>query len=452
MWNSTHFAPQWLSVELDGYYLGDKIEMVITQSIPGATTHEIWLTFDDGHRYLYKTLANVHTEDGLTLKVIVDPPKNINGVQILTTKGEGWVAWRELRVFKTVGSEMWTLKEFESGFELPVQVAHAGEESGRLFVAEQKGRVRIVHDGSINEEPFLDIQNQVRCCEGEQGFYNIAFPPNYADRQHFYVSYTNIDGDTVISRFRTTANPDISDPDSEEILLVIPQPHKVHNGGHMVFGPKDGYLYIGSGDGGIADSRFNSQEPGTFLGKILRIDVESGAEPYAIPESNPFAQADGYRGEIWALGLRNPWGFAFDEATGDLYIPDAGRSEREEVNYQAGSSSGGENYGWPAWEGDLCHEEPSLSCDAIETVMPVAVYSHSKGCVVVGGAFSRGVFLYADFCRGRIWKLQRGEEGWGTRAIIARSVPISSINRDEAGNLYVAGHADGVIYALEVVR
>ena len=282
MWNSQHFAPQWFLIELGGYYLVDKIELVVTQNVPGTTTHEVWLGYDSGHKGLYTKLVDVYTEDGLTLEVIVEPPKNINRVYVLTTKSEGWVAWREIRVFKTVDSNMWTLKESVSGLELPVQVAHAGDNSGRLFVVERKGRVRIIRNGRINEEPFLDILDRVACCVEEQGLFNIAFPPTYVDRRHFYVSYTNVDGHTVISRFTTTANPNISDPDSEEILLVIPQPAEMHNGGRMVFGPKDGYLYIGSGDGG-REGKYSAQDPGSLLGKILRIDVESGVSPYAVP-------------------------------------------------------------------------------------------------------------------------------------------------------------------------
>ena len=452
MWNSQHFAPQWFLIELGGYYLVDKIELVVTQNVPGTTTHEVWLGYDSGHKGLYTKLVDVYTEDGLTLEVIVEPPKNINRVYVLTTKSEGWVAWREIRVFKTVDSNMWTLKESVSGLELPVQVAHAGDNSGRLFVVEQKGRVSIISDGIINEEPFLDILDRVRCCEGEQGLFNIAFPPTYVDRRHFYVSYTNVDGDTVISRFSTTANPDVSDPDSEEILLVIPQPHTVHNGGRMVFGPKDGYLYIGSGDGGNKIHKFNAQDSGTLLGKILRIDVESGVSPYAVPSTNPFAQVDGYRAEIWALGLRNPWGFAFDRETGDIYITDTGNAKREEVNYQPASSSGGENYGWHVWEGNYCLETPGLSCGSVEAVFPVATYDHSQGCAIVGGAVYQEIFFYADYCRGIIWGLQKGEKGWETRVLIRGSIPISSIGSDEAGNAYVAGYADGVIYSLKVVR
>ena len=193
-----------------------------------------------------------------------------------------------------------------------------------------------------------------------RGLIGIVFPPAFAAKQHFYVNYTDPNGTSIISRYKTTADPDRADADSEEILLTIDQPGLHHNVGNMAFGPQDGYLYIGSGDGGLdsggLDSNApNGQDPISLLGKILRIDVESGVKPYSIPASNPFTQIEGYRGEIWALGLRNPWGFAFDEQTGDLYIPDAGLITREEVNYQPASSAGGENYGWPIMEGNACY-------------------------------------------------------------------------------------------------
>lgn len=290
-------------------------------------------------------------------------------------------------------------------------MTHAGDGSGRLVVVEQEGRIRVIQDGILNEDPFLDITDRVRCC-GEQGPFNIAFPPMYTEQNHFYVSYTAVDGATVISRFTTTADPDRADPDSEEILLVIQQPNEVHNGGHMAFGPNDGYLYVGSGDGG-GKQKYNGQDPGTLLGKMLRIDVESGVRPYAVPADNPFVEADDYRPEIWALGLRNPWGFTFDRQTGDLYIPDAGHNKREEVNHQPASSAGGENYGWHVWEGNLCYEYPHLSCGSVETVFPVAAYARSQGCVIVGGAVFQDIFLYSDFCRGHIWGLQsRGVDNY----------------------------------------
>ena len=364
MWNSekpaTQPKPQWFSVVLDDTYLVDKIEMVVTQAPAGPTTHEVRLGNGSGRWILYKRLTDVHTEDGQTLEVAIEPPQIVNEVLILTLLSQGWLAWREVRVFgspsvkpmEIAKAPLFQLNRITDGLELPVQVTHAGDSSGRLFVVEMSGRIRIIRDGVMDDTPFLDISDRISCCK-DQGLLGIAFPSAYAAKQHFYVNYTDPNGTSIISRYKTTADPDRADADSEEILLTIVQPNYSHNVGKMAFGPQDGYLYIGSGDGGDHANRGNGQDPNTLLGKILRIDVESGVKPYSIPASNPFTQVEGYRGEIWALGLRNPWGFAFDEQTGDLYIPDAGLFNREEVNYQPASSAGGENYGWPIMEGNM---------------------------------------------------------------------------------------------------
>ncbi len=444
MWTAQAFAPQWLSIEFDEFHLVSKVELVVTQSEAGLTTHELWLGDDSHTTTPYKRFDNFHTEDGQVLEVIVDPPRRINRVYILTRQSKGWVGWFEVRVFNAIEFSEWELNEAASGFELPVQATHAGDGSGRLFVVEHKGRIRILKNGAINDEPFLDISDRVKCC-GEQGLYNVVFPPTYTDNRHFYVSYTSPE-ETVISRFMTTSNPDIADPDSEEILLTIPQPHPSHNGGSMSFSPTDGYLYIGSGDGGGGGGNWlNPQIPGNLMGKLLRIDVESGATPYAIPQSNPFAGVEGYRPEIWAMGLRNPWGLAFDRQTGALYIPDAGGVKKEEVNFQEADSVGGENYGYSLWEGNDC----SWSCDVDNLAYPVSVYDHGQGkCVVVGGAVISSIFVYADFCKGSIWGLQRKGDRWQTTLLIEAGTAISSIGSDETGNLYATGYALGKIFQL----
>ena len=448
MWTAMDAAPQWLSIEFDEFHLVSKIELVITQSDAGLTTHELWLG-DDSHTVTpYKRLDNIHTEDGQTLELVVDPPRRINRVFLLTRQSTGWVGWYEVKVFNAIELTGWQLNETASGFELPVQATHAGDGSGRLFIVEHKGRIRIVKDGVINEEPFLDIADRVKCC-GEQGLYNIVFPPTYLDGRHFYVSYTS-PTHTVVSRFKTTSNPDIADPDSEEVLLTIPQGGQSHNGGSMSFSPTDGYLYIGSGDGGGGGGSggsywLNPQEPGNLLGKLLRIDVESGVRPYAIPDSNPFVEVDGYRPEIWAMGLRNPWGIAFDKQTGGLYIPDAGGVKREEVNFQEAGSVGGENYGYSFWEGNYC----SWSCNVDNLVYPVSVYDHGQGnCVVVGGAVMSSIFVYADFCKGSIWGLQRKGDRWHSTLLINAGTAISSIGSDESGNLYATAYALGKVLQL----
>lgn len=470
-WTAQLPAPQWYSVSFDELYIVDKLELEIAQSPAGPTTHEIWLGNGSGTRTLYRRFDNLHTEDGQTLEVPILPPRSISEVQILTLDSPSWVAWREVRVFGSLsedpvgdaGLPRFSLDKFAQGLALPVQVTHAGDGSGRLFVVEQEGRIRVVRNGEVEETPFLDVSSRVRCC-GERGLLNVAFPPGYIDKQYFYVSYTDRAGDTVISRFTTTADPDRADPESEEAVLLIAQPDQVHNGGRIAFGP-DGYLYVGSGDGGhptLKDVENRAQDLGTLLGKVLRIDVESEARPYGIPADNPFSRIDGHRGEIWALGLRNPWGFAFDPVTGDLYIPDPGHIKHEEVNYQPAGSRGGENYGWNVKEGSRCFE--SLSCSAHGLTSPVVEYDHVYSCAIVGGAVYRGsdypalqgVFFYGDFCSGRVWGLKRSQaestpsiyDGWLSTLPVNARVPVSSVGEDEEGNLYVTGYQDGALYKI----
>ena len=471
-WNSQSFAPQWLSVALDNLYLVTRLEMVVAQALPGPTTHEVWLGDGLGTRTPYKRFSDLHTEDEQTLEVVVDPPRRVSELLILTLDSPSRVAWREVMVvgappadrIEEVETPLLSLNQRAAGLEMPVQVTHAGDGSGRIFVTEQRGRIRIVRDGIVDDTPFLDISERVSCC-GERGLLNVAFPPDYAAKQHFYVSYTDKGGSTAFSRFTTTADPDRADPASEEILLTINQPHEDHNGGRIAFGPHDGYLYIGSGDGGLQnDPDIPAQDPGTLWGKILRVDVESGVKPYGIPADNPFTQLDDHRGEIWALGLRNPWGFAFDRKTGDLFIPDVGHIRREEVNFQPASSGGGENFGWPILESSLCYEFTSLPCSADSLTLPVAEFDHLRACAIVGGAVyhgakfpeMQGVFVFADFCSGRIWGLKRPDadlnqgvrDGWQSTLLLQSSVPISSIGEDEEGNVYATGYQDGVIYLI----
>ena len=362
VWSAQQPAPQWFSVALDRLHLVNRIQLEVTQAPAGATTHEIWLGNGSGSRTLFARLSDVHTDDGQLLDLDINPPQVVDEVFILTLDSPSWVAWREIKVFglpvteplSSDGKPRLTLQATASGLDMPVRVTHANDRSGRLFVAEKEGRIRIVKNGTVLAAPFLDISDRVRCCV-HRGLFDIAFPPSSAAPGHFYVSYTNADGHTVISRFQTTRNPDQADPESEETVLTIEQPAEHHNGGNMAFGPRDGFLYISSGDGGSFSYPENpALDHDTLLSKLLRIDVESGAQPYRIPDSNPFAHTSGYRGEIWALGLRNPGNFAFDEKTGDLFIPDSGHRRREEINFQPASSPGGEDYGWFKMEANLC--------------------------------------------------------------------------------------------------
>ncbi|MGB5261245.1 MAG: PQQ-dependent sugar dehydrogenase [Gammaproteobacteria bacterium] len=255
-----------------------------------------------------------------------------------------------------------------SGLTSPVHITHADDGSGRLFVVERGGQIRIVANQVLLSAPFLDISNRVSCC-GERGLLSVAFPADFSTGNHFYVFYTDLAGRLQISRFFVPSqSPDQADSLSEEKILTIDHPtYSNHNGGQLAFGP-DGHLYIGTGDGGGGgDPNNNGQNPGVLLGKMLRIDVESGATPYAVPADNPFVGNPAFRPEIWALGLRNPWRFSFDRLDGDLFIGDVGQDTYEEVDMQPLSSAGGENYGWNIMEGAHCFTDPQ--CDS--TVMRV---------------------------------------------------------------------------------
>ncbi|MFN8597657.1 MAG: PQQ-dependent sugar dehydrogenase [Anaerolineae bacterium] len=344
------------------------------------------------------------------------------------------------------------LQPIASGLTRPDYLTHAGD--ARLFVIEQPGRIRIIENGQLLDRPFIDLTDRVLSAGNEQGLLSVAFQPDYASNGQFFVNYTRKpDGATVVSRFTVAANdPDRVDAASEQIILMISQPEPNHNGGLIKFGP-DGYLYIGMGDGGGAGDQHgaigNGQDPKALLGKLLRIDVTNQAT-YAIPSSNPFGN------EIWALGLRNPWRFSFDRATGDLYIADVGQNTYEEVNFQPASSAGGENYGWRIMEGLHCFN-PREGCDQTGLVLPVAEYSHAVGgCSITGGYVYRGAqypalqgqYFFGDYCSGTIWSLQRDDAGqWQMQVALNADVRISSFGEDVNGELYVIDHS-GAVYQI----
>ena len=338
-----------------------------------------------------------------------------------------------------------------SGLIQPVHITHAGDGSGRLFFVEQPGRIRVSRGGTLLPVPFLDIASRVSCC-GERGLLSVAFPPGYGSKRYFYVDYTDTAGNTVISRHRLGADADVADPGSEQIVLTIAQPYSNHNGGQLAFGP-DGYLYVGMGDGGSGgDPQNNAQSPTSLLGKILRIDVESGAAPYAVPVSNPFAGRAGYRGEIWALGLRNPWRFSFDRRTGDLFIGDVGQNRYEEVDFQPAGDPGGENYGWRIMEAGHCYDPNP--CNQTGLLQPVFEYDHSQGCSVTGGFVYRGslyprmqgVYFFADYCSGRLWGLRRDGNSFQSTQLLDSPYTVSTFGEDEAGNVYLADYGRGDVY------
>ena len=341
------------------------------------------------------------------------------------------------------------------GLEEPTHVTHAGDGSGRLFVVEKDGRIRIVRDGALVDEPFLDISDLVGSEGSEQGLLSVAFHPSYGENGRFFVNYTDTAGDTVIARYTVSSEPDVADPASALTVLTIEQPAGNHNGGQNAFGP-DGYLYIGMGDGGGAGDRFeNAQNRGVLLGKMLRIDVDS-AEPYAIPPDNPFVGQEGTRPEIWALGLRNPWRFSFDRQTGDMYIGDVGQNAKEELNFQPANSPGGENYGWNTMEATDCYDPPS-GCDETGLVMPIAEHTQDQGCSITAGFRYRGqdvpefadAYIFGDYCSGNIWALtQDGGDSWTKTLLLEHDSGLSSFGEDEQGELYMVNLGDGILYRL----
>jgi glucose/arabinose dehydrogenase len=349
------------------------------------------------------------------------------------------------------------LQPFASGLSEPVDITNAGDD--RLFVVEKRGAIQILDArGNKLSTPFLDIDPQVST-GSERGLLGLAFHPNYASNGYFYVNYTNNAGDTRISRFtRSALNPNVADPASELILLTVAQPFSNHNAGDLNFGP-DGYLYIALGDGGSGGDPGNrSQTKTNLLGKVLRIDVDSGS-PYSIPADNPFVGDPSYAPEIWALGLRNPWRCSFDALTGDYWIADVGQDDWEEVNVQPASSTGGENYGWRCYEGD---EPYNLSgCGPIGTYdFPVFVYPHNfttGGISITGGFVYRGngnpslygKYLFCDYLSGNWWALEdNGSGGYTVTPYGNVQSLISTFGEDVENELYAANLSTGQIYKI----
>jgi len=336
-----------------------------------------------------------------------------------------------------------------AGLDRPVAITHAGDGSGRLFITLLGGQILIFDGRQVLAQPFLDISSLITV-GGERGLFSVAFHPDYTNNGWLFVDYTDLNGNTTIARYSVSTNPNIVDPASAAILLSIAQPDANHNGGQLQFGP-DGYLYIGMGDGGSGgDPQNNAQTLSTLLGKMLRIDVD-GNLPYSIPADNPFINDPVAREEIWALGLRNPWRFSFDRQTGDLFIADVGQGRTEEVDFQPGHSTGGENYGWRLMEGSECYN-PSSNCNSGMLTLPILEYDHSLGCSITGGYRYRGianpglwgVYFYADWCSGRVWGATEDNAGsWTTTDLLDTDFQITAFGEDEDGEIYLTDYASG---------
>jgi glucose/arabinose dehydrogenase len=351
------------------------------------------------------------------------------------------------------------VQPFVKGFSHPVFITPAPDNSGRFFVVEQGGQIRIIANGQRMDAPFLDVSSLITTAGSEQGLLGMAFDPNFSKNGTFYINYSRKgNGDNVVARYQISSDANVADPNSAKILLTIPGFEVNHNSGMLAFGP-DGYLYIGAGDGGGAGDQHgtigNGQDLNALNGKLLRIDVNG--DPYNIPPTNPFVNQSGARPEIWAYGLRNPWRFSFDQATGDLYIADVGQAAYEEVDFQAAGDKGGENYGWRMMEGMHCYN-PSSNCDTSGKVRPILEYTHDSGsCSITGGYVYRGQqypwlggeYIFGDYCSGILWATARDASGkWQTRQVGNFNGNISSFGQDTNGEIFVVGHQDGTIYKL----
>ena len=341
------------------------------------------------------------------------------------------------------------LQTVAAGLTAPVYVTAAGDQGRRLFIVEQGGTIRVLAGGMLLPQPFLDLRDRVRA-GGEMGLLGLAFHPHYANNGRFFVNYTH-DGagglETIIAEYVVSAgDASVAVKESERILLTYSQPFQNHNGGMIAFGP-DGFLYIAAGDGGSGgDPQGNGQNLNTLLGKMLRIDVDSGT-PYAIPPDNPFADSPG-RDEIWAYGLRNPWRFSFDRETGRLIAGDVGQNRREEIDI----IERGGNYGWNILEGNLCFS-PASNCNRTGLISPIHDYDRDQGNSVTGGYTYRGTqvpslvgkYLFSDFGSGHLWALSETSDGqWRHEELLATGLNVSSFGEDENGELYVVDYGGTV--------
>ena len=367
-----------------------------------------------------------------------------------------------------------TLTPYVEGLTAPIFMTYDAD--GRHYVAERTGRVRIMEDWEVRAKPVLDIQDRVTTAH-ECGLLSMALAPDFLTSGDLYVSYSydvqrlgdlvspEIDGepndgcDSVIARFQVDLDKLVADPATEERILTLNQPYTNHNGGQITFGP-DGYLYIALGDGGgSGDPHGLAQNGNSLLGKMLRIDIsEDGG--YTIPEDNPFIDNDAIRDEIWALGLRNPWRYSFDRQTGDLFIGDVGQSTLEEINFQAASSTGGENYGWNMLEGTLCYAADP-PCVVEGTTPPILEYGRSIGSSVTGGYRYRGsetpalqgVYIYADYGSISLLAATEDDDGWENQIALRNSGVsyIAGLAEDANGELYLIA-LDGTIYRIDLAN
>lgn len=347
------------------------------------------------------------------------------------------------------------LEPLATGLDAPIGITNAGDGSGRLFVNEQGGVIRVIdRDGSLRPQPFVDLSSRI-ASGGERGLLGLAVHPGFAADPRIFVDYTDLNGDTVVSSFALiTDGSGRFDPASEHVVLQVKQPFPNHNGGGVLFGP-DGDLYIALGDGGSGgDPMGNGQRLDTLLAKVLRIDVDhpAGGKAYGIPADNPFASRSGARGEIWLYGLRNPFRIEFDRSTGDMWIGDVGQNKWEEVDVVRAGAGGGQNFGWNVMEGAHCYL-PADGCKQAGLTLPVTEYGHDQGCAVIGGFVYRGSsypalrggYLFTDECSGTIWAIPAATSGAVAPVAVGEATGApAGFGEDAAGELYLA-NLDGSI-------
>ena len=356
------------------------------------------------------------------------------------------------------------LRLLANGLDEPVALAHAGDD--RIFIAEQRGRIRLLADGDLSAAPYLDLRSRV-LYGGEQGLLGLAFHPRFAENGWLFVSYTREgDGASVVSRFaRSVLDPNLGDPASEAILLVVPQPYSNHNGGNLAFGP-DGFLYFGLGDGGAGgDPACRAQNRDELLGKMLRLDVDAHADSppfHAVPVGNPFAGGTPGADLVWALGLRNPWRFSFDRRIGNLYIADVGQGSWDEIDFQPFDEPPPINWGWKIMEANACYSRDACPgstplCGADELYLPILELPLSGGhCAVIGGYAYRGHrlpalegrYLFGDFCTGDLWAVRSSAGGLVLDDLPFDLPTLTTFGETRVGEILLATQS-GQLYALD---
>lgn len=357
-----------------------------------------------------------------------------------------------------------TLHPIAQGLSSPLFLTAAPGDTAREFVVEQTGTIRIIRHDTLLATPFLDVTSRIGYDGSERGLLSVAFDPAYATNGHFFIDYTDTLGNIEILRFTVSADPNVADPASADTVLEIDHhTYSNHNGGLLLFGP-DGFLYVGTGDGGSGgDPLHNGQDSTRRLGKILRLDVNT--LPYQIPASNPFAARPPAAPEIWAYGVRNPWRFSFDRQTHDFYIGDVGQNDFEEIDRAPSGDPGGHNYGWNVMEGTHCFP-PGASCVTTGLTLPILEYAHgpsnSVGCAVIGGFVYRGTlapglagrYLYADLCSGFIRSFVWSgsvTEATDLTAELGAHPGVTSFGEDARGELYLVV-GDGTVYRFEAAK